>query len=186
MEQLWRQEALQVVGHGLGGKAPAHHHHHQKQQPSGARGKLRVCRDEASDPAPGTKSKIPSRRFPAEDPRARSPLPRLRAAMAPPRPCLPQKQQTRFPPIRRTSRVVLEREETLAAASEQGRPGRIQDARTEAEARFGELVRSARERLSLGAAGSREGLKPRRRIPASENLPPAPLWPLPRPPPRRP
>ncbi|CAI5789754.1 Hypothetical predicted protein [Podarcis lilfordi] len=68
----------------------------------------------------------------------------------------------------------------------QGQPGRSQDARTEAEARLRELVRSAREQLSLGAAASQEGLEPRWRIPASEDLPPAPLWLLPKPPPRRP
>nr|XP_028559494.1 uncharacterized protein LOC114582561 isoform X2 [Podarcis muralis] len=90
------------------------------------------------------KSKITSRRFPAGKPRTSSPLPLLCTGMAPSRPCWPQKQQPKFPPIKTASQVISEREGTLVSASVLGRSGRIPDARTE-EYRLGQLIRSGRE-----------------------------------------
>nr|XP_028557579.1 uncharacterized protein LOC114581530 isoform X2 [Podarcis muralis] len=136
-----------------------------------------ASRDEAPAPAPGMKNRT-SRRFPAVVPRGASPLPLLRTGMAPSRPGLAQKQQPKFPPIKTASQV---REETLAVASVLGQS----DART--VEKWGALIRSAREKFSRGtAAFLREGLEPRRRPLAPEDLDRAPLWLLPKPPPKRP
>ncbi|CAI5798833.1 Hypothetical predicted protein [Podarcis lilfordi] len=141
-----------------------------------------ASRDEAPAPAPGTKIDRPSRRFPAvPDPRLPHPPSVPRAGMAPTRPYLAQKQQPRLPPIQKTSQVIPEPGETLAAASVPGRSGWSPDARTE-EFRVGQLIRSARRRLSLGAAASREGLEPRQRPLASQGITSAPLWLLLKPP----
>nr|XP_028559104.1 uncharacterized protein LOC114582329 isoform X2 [Podarcis muralis]XP_028559105.1 uncharacterized protein LOC114582329 isoform X2 [Podarcis muralis] len=85
------------------------------------------------------KNRTTSRRFPADVPRGASPLPLLRTDMAPSRPGLAQKQQPKFPPIKTASRVISEREETLAAASVLG----WSDART--VEKWGALLRSGRE-----------------------------------------
>nr|XP_034990966.1 uncharacterized protein LOC118094557 [Zootoca vivipara] len=134
-----------------------------------------ASRDEAPDLAPGMKKQKTSRRLPAAIPRSAAPLPILRTGMAPSRPGLAQKQQPKFPPIKTS-----EREETLTAASVLGR---LEDART--EAKLGALIRSARGKFSRGAAAFREGLEPRQRPLACEDFPSAPLWMLPKPPPRR-
>ncbi|XP_053228500.1 uncharacterized protein LOC128405665 [Podarcis raffonei] len=154
----------------------------------GERGKHQdhTSRDEAPAPAPGIKNDRTSRRFPAPDPDPRLPHPPsvLRTGMAPSWPYLAQKQQPRFPPIKNASRVIPEPGETLAAASVPGWSGRSPDARTEGF-RVGQLIRSARRRLSLGAAASREGLEPRQRPLASQGMSSAPLWLLLKPPPRK-
>nr|XP_028558619.1 uncharacterized protein LOC114582029 [Podarcis muralis] len=85
-----------------------------------------------------------SRRFLAGNPHISSPLPLLRTGMAPSRPCLKQKQQPKFPPIKTASQFISEREKTLAAASVPGRPGWSPDAHRE-EDRLGQLIRSGRE-----------------------------------------
>ncbi|XP_077773919.1 uncharacterized protein LOC144325209 [Podarcis muralis] len=124
------------------------------------------------------KNRTTSRRFPAVVPHGASPLPLLRMGMAPSRPGLAQKQQPKFPPIKTASQV---REETWAVASVLGRS----DART--VEKWGALIRSAREKFSRGtAAFLREGLEPRRRPLAPEDLDRAPLWLLPKPPPKGP
>ncbi|XP_077778155.1 uncharacterized protein LOC114588635 [Podarcis muralis] len=145
----------------------------------------RASRDEAPAPAPGIKNDRTSRRFPEPDPDPRLPQPPsvLRTGKAPSRPYLAQKQQPRFPPIKNASRVIPEPGETLAAASVPGRSGQSADART--EFRVGQLLRSARRRLSLGAAASREGLEPRQQPLASQGMSSAPLWLLLKPPPRK-
>ncbi|XP_077773735.1 uncharacterized protein LOC144325164 [Podarcis muralis] len=85
-----------------------------------------------------------SRRFPADNLRTSSPLPLLRTGMAPSRPCLKQKQQPKFTPIKAASQFISEREETLVSASVLGWSGRSPDARKE-EDRLGQLIRSGRE-----------------------------------------
>ncbi|CAI5789658.1 Hypothetical predicted protein [Podarcis lilfordi] len=119
-----------------------------------------TSRDEPPAPASGMKNERPLWRFPAPDPRLPPPPSILCVGMAPSRPYLTQKDEPRFPPIKSTSRVIPEPGETLAAPSVPGRPGRSLNARME-EFRVGQLIRSGRERLSLAAAASREGLEPR-------------------------
>nr|XP_028559498.1 uncharacterized protein LOC114582562 isoform X2 [Podarcis muralis] len=140
-----------------------------------------ASRDEAPAPAPGMKNRTTSQRFPADVPRGASPLPLLCTGMAPSQPDLAQKQQPKFPPIKRASQFISEREKTLAATSVPGRPGWSPDARRE-EDRLGQLIRSGRERLSLAATASREGLEPRRSLLVSEEPLSSLLWLLPEPP----
>ncbi|CAI5762097.1 Hypothetical predicted protein [Podarcis lilfordi] len=143
-----------------------------------------TSRDEAPAPAPGMKNRTTSWRFPADVPHNASPLPLLHTGVAPSRPGLAQKQQPKFPPIKTASRVISEREETLAAVSVLGRLGRSRDAHT--EEKWGALIRSVREKFRRGTTAFQEGLEPRRRPLASEDLLSAPLWLLPKPPPKRP
>ncbi|CAI5789676.1 Hypothetical predicted protein [Podarcis lilfordi] len=122
-----------------------------------------ASRDEAPAPAPGMKNRTTSRRFPAVVPCGVSPLPLLCTGMAPSRPGLAQKHQPKLPPIKTASRVISEREETLAIASVLGRS----DACT--VEKWGALIRSAREKFSRGtAAFLQEGLEPRQQPLAPE------------------
>ncbi|CAI5789667.1 Hypothetical predicted protein [Podarcis lilfordi] len=135
-----------------------------------------ASRDEAPAPAPGMKNQTTSRRFLTDVLHGASPLPFLCVGMALSRPGLAQKQQPKFPPIKTASWVILERGETLAAASVLGQSN------ARMEEKWGALIRSAREKFSQGTAAFREGLEPRRRPLAPEDLLSAPLWLLPKPP----
>ncbi|XP_077773750.1 uncharacterized protein LOC114582562 [Podarcis muralis] len=117
---------------------------------SGEDAQGQASRDEAPAPAPGMKNRTTSQRFPADVPRGASPLPLLCTGMAPSQPDLAQKQQPKFPPIKRASQFISEREKTLAATSVPGRPGWSPDARRE-EDRLGQLIRSGREPFPTNA-----------------------------------